>query len=62
MSTFFAIFGVFVVFFLLMSTGILLRGDKEFKGTCASNNPALRTEDGECKMCGKKPSANCESA
>ena len=33
----------------------------EFKGGCASNNPMLVNELGECGMCGKKPTDDCSS-
>ncbi|MCB0660359.1 MAG: hypothetical protein KDC04_05460 [Saprospiraceae bacterium] len=32
----------------------------EFRGTCASNNPALRNQLGECTMCGKKVDTPCD--
>ena len=34
--------------------------DGEFRGTCASNNPMLRNEIGECTVCGSKPGEACE--
>jgi len=33
---------------------------EEFRGTCASNNPLLKTELGECTMCGKKADEECK--
>lgn len=33
----------------------------EFKGTCASNNPMLKNEIGECSVCGAKPEEDCKS-
>ena len=32
----------------------------KFEGTCASNNPMLKNELGDCKMCGKKPDEDCK--
>ena len=34
----------------------------EFKGGCASNNPMLRNEIGECTVCGSIPEGDCEVA
>lgn len=31
----------------------------EFKGTCASNNPMLKNDIGECTVCGAKPGEDC---
>lgn len=61
MNTFIAIFIVLALFFILMSTRILLKKNGEFRGSCASNNPMLKNDLGECQMCGKKPSAECEN-
>lgn len=61
METYLIIFGFVAMFFVLMSTRIILKKNGEFPGTCASNNPALQNEVGECTMCGQKPSPNCEN-
>lgn len=34
---------------------MFFKKDGEFKGGCASNNPMLVNEIGECGVCGKKP-------
>jgi hypothetical protein len=50
--------------FALFAVRIIFVKDGEFKGTCATNNPMLKNEIGECSMCGKKagePCANPES-
>ena len=39
---------------------IILKKDGEFAGTCATNNPMLKNEIGECTVCGQKPGANCD--
>jgi len=62
METFFIIFGVVALFFVLMSVRILFKKDGEFRGTCATNNPMLTNEIGECTVCGKTPTADCDSA
>ena len=33
----------------------------EFRGTCATNNPMLTNQIGECTVCGAKPSEDCKS-
>ena len=52
--------GFIGLFFLLMSTRILLKKDGEFQGTCASQNPMLQNEEGTCSFCGKSPN-QCEN-
>lgn len=47
MTTLFAI-GFVALFFVLMSVSLLLKKDGEFKGTCASQNPALRKKGITC--------------
>jgi hypothetical protein len=44
---------VLAVVVVLLAVRILLVRDGEFPGTCASNNPYLRNEIGECPGCGK---------
>lgn len=62
MKIFLAAFAVTAIFFVLMSARILLKKGGEFRGTCASNNPMLKNELGECTVCGKTPTADCETA
>jgi len=40
---------------------ILLVKGGEFRGTCATNNPMLKNEIGECTVCGAKPEEACKS-
>ncbi len=54
------IFIVFVLAFGLLNIKHIFTG-KEFSGTCASNNPHLRNEIGECPMCGKTGETACEN-
>jgi len=54
------IFVVFGISFLLMNIKGVVKGKPEFSGTCASNNPALRDEGGNCGYCGKADT--CEDA
>jgi hypothetical protein len=47
--------------FALIATRIILIKDGEFKGTCATNNPMLKNEIGECSVCGRKPGEECKN-
>ena len=53
------IFVVFGVSFILINLRHVVSG-KEFRGTCASNNPMLKDQLGECSVCGKKPEEECK--
>ena len=50
---------VFGLSFLLINIRYLVV-KKEFRGTCASNNPMLKDRLGECTVCGKKPDEECQ--
>ena len=62
MLPFFAIlgivFGIFLISFLMINIRYLVVR-KEFRGTCATNNPMLKPEIGECTVCGKAPGEEC---
>ena len=53
------IFVFFGVSFILINLRHLLTGN-EFRGTCASNNPMLKSQIGECTVCGKKADEDCK--
>lgn len=53
------IFGVFGVSILLINIRYIFTGN-EFRGSCASNNPMLKNQLGECTVCGKKPEDDCK--
>ena len=53
------IFGFFGLSFLLINLRHIVTG-KEFRGSCASNNPMLKNQVGECSMCGKKSDEACK--
>ncbi|MCB0642227.1 MAG: hypothetical protein KDC44_11330 [Phaeodactylibacter sp.] len=53
------IFTVFGVSFLLINIRQIFTG-KEFRGTCATNNPMLKSQIGECTVCGKKADEACK--
>ncbi len=59
LMTFAIIFGIFLIAFALMNIRHIFTG-KEFRGTCASNNPMLKNQLGECSVCGKKPDEECK--
>jgi len=33
---------------------------KEFRGTCATNNPMLKNQIGDCTVCGKTAEEECK--
>ena len=53
------IFVFFGIAFLLINLRHIITGN-EFRGTCASNNPLLKNEIGECTLCGKRPEDDCK--
>ena len=59
LSTFAIIFSIFLVSFALINIRHIFTG-KEFRGTCASNNPMIKNNLGECGVCGKKPEEDCQ--
>lgn len=58
---FFTILGVVALCFAGIALRIILKKGGEFRGTCASNNPMLKNEVGECSLCGKKPDEECQN-
>ena len=52
--------GVMIMFAVLMSLGLLIKG-QELKGTCASRNVLLNGEGAVCGLCGKIPDGNCDN-
>ncbi len=63
MNQFLAIFliigGTFALSFILINIRHILTGN-EFRGTCATNNPMLKNQIGECEVCGKRPDEDCK--
>jgi len=53
------IFVVFGLSFLMINLRQVVSG-KEFRGTCATNNPMLKNQIGDCSVCGKKPEEECK--
>lgn len=50
---------VFGISFVLINLRQVVTG-KEFRGTCASNNPMLKSKVGSCEVCGKTPEEDCK--
>ena len=40
---------------------ILFKKNGEFAGTCASDNPLLKSEGESCNVCGARPDEKCKS-
>jgi len=53
------VFGVFGLSFILLNIRHIFTG-QEFRGSCATNNPMLKNEFGECSVCGKAPDEDCK--
>lgn len=59
LSTFAIIFSVFFIAFGMINIRHIFTGN-EFRGSCATNNPMLKNNVGECGVCGKKPEEDCK--
>lgn len=57
-TLFLVIFGAFGISFLLINIRHIVTGN-EFRGTCANNNPMLKSKVGDCTVCGRKPGEEC---
>ncbi len=53
------IFLVFGLSFMMINIRQLVTG-QEFRGTCATNNPMLKSKVGDCTVCGKKAGEECQ--
>ena len=62
MITIFLSIGFVALFFLGLSVRLIFLNKGEFKGTCASQNPYLNSEEVACGHCGKTVTAgsSCE--
>ena len=56
---FLIIFGIFGLSFLMINIRHIVTGN-EFRGTCATNNPMLKNQIGDCEVCGKRPDEECK--
>lgn len=59
LSIFIIIGGAFGMAFLMMNIRHIFTG-QEFRGSCASNNPMIKNEMGECNVCGRVPGEDCK--
>jgi len=59
LSTFGIVAGVIGMFYITMNLRYWFTGE-EFRGTCASNNPMLKDQLGDCTLCGKKADEVCK--
>ena len=53
------IFATFGLSFLMINIRQIVVGEN-FRGTCAQNNPMLKSKIGECSICGKKGDEACD--
>jgi len=53
------VFVVFGVSFAMINIRHIVTGN-EFRGTCATNNPMLKNQIGDCTVCGKSPTEECQ--
>lgn len=53
------IFTAFGLSFLLINIRYIFKKE-EFRGTCATNNPMLKNQIGDCTVCGKKADEECK--
>lgn len=40
---------------------ILVKKEGRFAGTCSSNNPMFKNQEGGCGICGAKPQEKCKA-
>lgn len=52
------IFGCFFLSIMLINLRYWMIG-KEFRGTCANASSQLKSQIGECVVCGRKPGEDC---
>lgn len=60
LTVFGLVFTIFFVSFLLINVRQIVVG-KDFRGTCAQNNPLLKDKIGTCTVCGKKADEACKN-
>ncbi|WP_338767626.1 hypothetical protein WAF17_06195 [Bernardetia sp. ABR2-2B] len=51
--------GVLMLYFLGMGVRMFFQKQGQFRGTCASQSPFLKTDDGSCSYCGKSADEVC---
>lgn len=58
LTTLVIIFATFAISFVLINIRHIMTG-KEFRGTCATNNPMVKDKFGTCNVCGKTGDDPC---
>jgi len=53
------VFGFFGLAFAMINIRHIVTGN-EFRGTCATNNPMLKNQVGDCEVCGKTADEACK--
>ena len=56
---FLIIAGTFGISFMLINIRYIFKGE-EFRGSCATNNPMIKNDFGDCTVCGKKADEACK--
>lgn len=59
LQIFLIIFVLFGLAFLAFNIGYIFK-KREFRGSCASNNPMLADKFGTCSVCGSKADEPCQ--
>jgi hypothetical protein len=56
-----------IVTIAILATAVAMIGirmffvkDGSFRGSCATNNPMIKNEFGECSVCGRKSGEDCK--
>jgi hypothetical protein len=53
------VFVFILISFFLINIRHIFTG-REFRGTCATNNPMISKQIGECSVCGSKSGEDCQ--
>jgi len=56
------VFGLLAFAFAGLAIRVIFIRKGEFHGTCATNNPMLKNEIGDCIICGHEPDDECDEA
>jgi len=56
------VFAVIAVAFAGLAIRVIFIREGEFRGTCATSNPMLKDELGDCMVCGHEPDDECDEA
>ena len=59
LKIFLAIFSFFILAFAMINISYIVK-KREFRGTCATNNPMIADKLGNCSVCGKTADEACK--